>query len=399
MDGPTRDDEAPPGRFTANMPQRYLFNFERYAARGGLIRLPEDMRGFLARPTNAGDMSRFYFLCLAFDQITREGLKGDFAELGVYKGYTASLIATMARKLGRTAYLLDTFAGFSDADLKGIDARVRKGFADTSVEAVRALVGDQNVAFVPGYFPASAARIPADASFSLVHLDCDLHAPTASALEYFYPRLVPGGFLIIHDYSSLHWMGVEKAVDEFFATKPESVIPLPDSAGSAVIRKSRAPDRFANWYARRNAGLLGPDWTPAANLAPILGDGWSAPEGWGIWGIDEAHQFIVFLDAPPDRDIALEFDVGASLYAGAPREIGVFSGGRKLQDWIFSAAQNRSVRTLRIPPDHLPVGDDRLPVIVVEFRPAVVISVEEQRSRGGDQRRTGLSLHRVSRVA
>ena len=44
MDGPTRDDEAPPGRFTANMPQRYLFNFERYAARGETQRGPDDDR-------------------------------------------------------------------------------------------------------------------------------------------------------------------------------------------------------------------------------------------------------------------------------------------------------------------------------------------------------------------
>jgi len=29
----------------------------------------------------------------------------------------------------------------------------------------------------------------------------------------------------------------EKAIDEFFADKPESVIPIPDRAGTAAIRK------------------------------------------------------------------------------------------------------------------------------------------------------------------
>jgi O-methyltransferase len=50
-------------------------------------------------------------------------------------------------------------------------------------------------------------------------------------------HVVKGGFLVMHDYSSLWWDGVEKAVDEFFAVKPEKVIPIPDKSGTAVIRK------------------------------------------------------------------------------------------------------------------------------------------------------------------
>jgi O-methyltransferase len=48
---------------------------------------------------------------------------------------------------------------------------------------------------------------------------------------------VPGGFLIIHDYMSLYWDGVEKAINEFFADKPERFIPIPDKSGTIVIRK------------------------------------------------------------------------------------------------------------------------------------------------------------------
>ena len=42
-------------------------------------------------------------------------------ELGVYKGNTAFLLADLARAIGSTAYLLDTFGGFSPEDLRGID--------------------------------------------------------------------------------------------------------------------------------------------------------------------------------------------------------------------------------------------------------------------------------------
>jgi len=73
--------------------------------------------------------------------------------------------------------------------------------------------------------------------FSLVHLDCDLKKPTMAALEYFYPRIVKGGFLVMHDHSSYCWKGAEEAINEFFKDKPEWVIPVPDKSGSCVIRK------------------------------------------------------------------------------------------------------------------------------------------------------------------
>jgi hypothetical protein len=391
-----------PGHHGVNVPQRYSVNAQRYATRGGMVRVAEDAQGFLQGKDNAADMARYYFFCLVFDQIVKEGLTGDLAELGVYQGHTASLLATMARRLGSTAYLLDTFAGFNEADLKGIDAGVRMGFADTSIEAVRALVGEQNVRFVPGYFPSSAVQLPPDATFCLVHLDCDLYAPMASALAYFYPRLVPGGFLIVHDYSSLHWDGAERALHEFLADKAESLVPLPDSAGSAVIRKIRAPSRYDNWYVRRNARLIGPEWTPAANgkLAAILGDGWSSSEEWGVWGVDGAHELDVFVDRPPTGDIELQLEVAAMLLAGrAPREIKLFVGGRELETWIFTAERNRSVRTLRLSSQHLPAGNHDLPAIRVEFRPTVIAAANEANPEVGDQRRLGLALHRLRRAA
>jgi hypothetical protein len=384
------------------VPQRYSVNARRYAERGGLIRLAEDVRGFILDESNRADMARYYFFCLVFDQIMKEGLRGDFAELGVYKGHTASLLAIMARRLGSTAYLLDTFSGFSQADLKGIDLGIRMGFGDTSVEAVRALVGDENVQFVPGYFPSSAARIPDDARFCLAHLDCDLYAPMASALAYFYPRLVPGGFLIVHDYSSLHWDGAERALHEFLVDKSESLVPLPDSGGSAVIRKARTPDRHENWYARRNAGLFGPEWADAGNgkLAAILGDGWSTPEDWGQWGIDEVHEIFVFLSAPPEGDIVLEFDVTAFLLRDATyREVHIRIGGQTLDRWIFTSNENRAVRTLRIARPHWPPPNDGLPAVRVEFHPTEVAVAAEVRSNVDDRRRLGVALHRVRRIA
>jgi SAM-dependent methyltransferase len=227
-----------PGTFVGYLPDRYSDSYAAYVQSGGTFR-HDSVRGFFKgnQVNNRGDLARFYFLNMVCDQILKEGLRGDVAELGVYKGNTAFLLAELARKMGATAYLLDTFAGFSEDDLRGVDANLPVQFSDTSLAAVQSLVGTENVRFIQGYFPDSASQMPADLSLCLVHLDCDLYAPFQAALRYFYPRMVPGGFLILHDYANACWSGAEKAVDEFLADKPERVIPIPDKSGTAVLRK------------------------------------------------------------------------------------------------------------------------------------------------------------------
>jgi hypothetical protein len=121
--------------------------------------------------------------------------------------------------------------------LVGVDADKPEEFADTSLASVKGIVGEANVVYLLGCFPQTALAIPEEARFSLVHIDCDLYNPCHAALKFFYPRLVSGAFMVIHDYSSLYWDGIEKAVDEFFADKPERMVLIPDKSGSAVIRR------------------------------------------------------------------------------------------------------------------------------------------------------------------
>lgn len=226
--------------YVAKVPERYTTNRHLYEMQGGLAR-PEDADAFLSAG-GVGDHPRYFFLSLAVDQIVREKVTGDFAELGVYRGATAAVLAMMARRIGRSVYLLDTFEGFIERDLVDVNSGRDLQFSDTSIEAVRALVGEDELThYIKGHFPETASQIPDNKTFSLVHIDCDLYAPFKHALEYFWPRLSPGGFLVMHDYLSLHWAGTEKAVDEFFANKPESVVPIPDVSGTVVARKNRVP--------------------------------------------------------------------------------------------------------------------------------------------------------------
>lgn len=390
---------ARPWPYRADLPQRYSVNYSRYLSLGGPVGLDELVKGFIAGGMNQHDMARFYFFCLTFDQLAKEGLEGDLVELGTYNGHTATLLAGMARKLGKIAYVMDTFEGFHPGDLKGIDSAAGAGvFGDTSLEAVRALVGDDNVRYVKGYFPDTARELPPDGRYCLVHIDCDLYAPIKSALDYFYPRMVPGGFLVIHDYSSLYWSGAEKAVDEFFADKAEAPVALPDSAGSAVVRKARSPRSGGDWLVRKRAALLRDEWASAANggLQALLGTGWSGPEDWGVWGVGEAHELHLVLPDNITSEVELQADVHVPLVGSRTfQEVAVLLGDETHAKWTFTADHNRGARSVRLP---VPTAGGRrreFCAMKVVFRPASVAAPIDLDPDLTERRPLGMALHRV----
>src|SRR6266446_4691366 len=143
---------------------------------------------------NAGDLPRFYALILNIEQVLDENVTGDMAELGVYRGNSAAILAYYARIYHRAVLLFDTFEGFDQRDLVGVDESKANEFTDTSLDSVRDLVGAKDVRFVQGRFPHS---IPPDlyaSQFCLADIDCDLYEPAKAGLEFSYPRLSPGVF-------------------------------------------------------------------------------------------------------------------------------------------------------------------------------------------------------------
>ena len=81
-------------------------------------------------------------------------------------------------------------------------------------------------------------RSPCDLPpLALVSLDPDLYEPTLAGLCAFWPKLVPGGMILIHDYNSAQFEGAGKAVRSFCQERQLTVLPLADLHGSAVLLK------------------------------------------------------------------------------------------------------------------------------------------------------------------
>lgn len=172
---------------------------------------------------------------------------GDYAELGTFRGITASVIWPRKAK-GATFHCFDSFTGFDDRDLN--DARLqnlaeKKAFANTSLDLVQQRIAGgphPELAFHVGFFPETFAGLE-ETRFRFVHIDMDLADPIRHALEIFWPRMVDGGIILVHDYKSVRYPMAEETVNSFFAARGITVWPLSDRLGTAmVIRQPGMPD-------------------------------------------------------------------------------------------------------------------------------------------------------------
>jgi O-methyltransferase len=171
-------------------------------------------------------------------EIEKKGLKGNVAELGVYKGKFAKYINQYFPQ--RKLYLFDTFEGFDKRDIDQEKARNLvfgdQDFSDTSLGGVLAQMPfPENCIPVKGFFPESADRI--NDSFVFVSLDADLYEPLYQGLLFFYPKLVTGGYIFIHDFNNDAYKGARQAVEQFCAEQEINFLAIPDLGGSAVLMK------------------------------------------------------------------------------------------------------------------------------------------------------------------
>src|SRR5262245_4777412 len=177
-------------------------------------------------------------------QIARHAvsLPDQFAECGVYRGATAYLMAqALARASagaeGRKVHLFDSFVGLSEPAAED-GTYWSRGDMAAGLEEVRRNLGDhlERVAFYPGWIPERFAEV-AHLRFAFVHIDVDLYEPTREALAFFSDHMTPGGIILCDDYGFASCPGARQAMDEFFASRPETIIHLPTGQGMVFSRE------------------------------------------------------------------------------------------------------------------------------------------------------------------
>ena len=184
-------------------------------------------------PFTMTSIERMYALWKAARHVESAGIPGDFVECGVWRG-GSSMVAALTLDAERRLWLYDTFEGMSEptARDRAFDAerpvtdRWEEAKAEDGVLLARAPldlvqenmtstgVADGRVEYVVGKVEDTIPHRVPD-GIALLRLDTDWYESTRHELIHLYPRLSPGGVLIIDDYG--HWAGAREAVDEYFA--------------------------------------------------------------------------------------------------------------------------------------------------------------------------------------
>jgi len=176
-------------------------------------------------------------LIQAIRHIENRAIPGDLVECGVWRGGNLVIAGLLRDRLGfdRQIWAYDTFAGMTAptaADFKPaeeldvekkfarLDQGNRNDWCYASVEDVRqnfaSRVGNRDLRTIKGPVEETL-RQPGNLpdQIAILRLDTDFYESTKAELEILYPRLSPGGVLIVDDYGE--WAGARKAVDEYFA--------------------------------------------------------------------------------------------------------------------------------------------------------------------------------------
>ncbi len=186
--------------------------------------------------------------------VLEHGIPGDVIETGVWKGGMVVFMRGVLKAYRcseRKVWVADSFQGLPKPDpathLK--DAlfwylMYPLGHLTIPQEYVEGLFTrygllDDQVRFLKGWFKDTLANADI-AKLALARLDGDLYDSTYQALEVLYPKLSPGGYLIIDDYGVP--CGCQMAVDDYRAAHRIQE-PMVEVASSAIYwRKSPFSD-------------------------------------------------------------------------------------------------------------------------------------------------------------
>lgn len=217
-----RDEYSPETLLHIDAQRReFCREFRELAEVGRLVRDSLENIGY--RHTMIG-RARLENVAACLEAIQRGGVPGDLVECGVWRGGTTVFMRGFLRAFGiteRTVWVADSFSGPPPPSLpqdfpEDLSAARCPALA-ISLTTVKDLFArydllDSQVRFLPGWFKDTLPQAPI-IRLALLRIDADLYESTRDVLSALYPKVSPGGFVIVDDYYCIP--GCRQAVDEY----------------------------------------------------------------------------------------------------------------------------------------------------------------------------------------
>jgi hypothetical protein len=168
---------------------------------------------------------RLNSLQLCVENVIAQRVAGDLIETGVWRGGASIFMRALLKAYGvndRTVWVADSFEGLPEADAakhpydRKLDLHLSATLAVPLEEVKKNFerygLLDGQVRFLKGWFRDTLPEAPIT-RLAVLRLDGDHYESTMDALNSLYPKLSPGGYLIVDDYRMTE--GCDIAIKDF----------------------------------------------------------------------------------------------------------------------------------------------------------------------------------------
>lgn len=202
----------------------------------------------MADTDNYFKQCRSYRLQQLLESVMHSDLSGNIAECGCWRGHSSYIIATILARYNFSGKfnIFDSFeGGLSDKNVQDENVRInlsaedieqeKQIFASAEADLHRALSGFDFYQLYKGWIPERFNEIESE-EFIFVHIDVDLYRPTLDSLEFFYPRLIKGGVIVVDDFGYTQFPGAKTSVEEFLKGNECSLFLAEYTGGCFLIK-------------------------------------------------------------------------------------------------------------------------------------------------------------------
>jgi len=222
--------------FTSMFASDNLVTFDRNL---GFLEDRPFMTAFESTSPDAKEQSivwRLHVLAWAADHALSQ--EGDFVECGVFRGFSTAVLARYLgfEKVPKQWYLYDTFAGIPE-DQENVGSVSPEEYEDPNLYATvcERFAHFPNIKVIKGRVPEVLAEQSPE-RVALLHIDMNSAIAEVGALEVLFPRVVPGGIVVLDDYGWMYYREQKIAEDEFFSALGYRVLELPTGQGLVLKR-------------------------------------------------------------------------------------------------------------------------------------------------------------------
>lgn len=165
-------------------------------------------------------------------------LPGDFVECGVNRGGLSRAILEyidLSKPL-RKFYLLDTFEGFDPKVLTEVEKKRLNRFSnyENTYEEVKGTFSSfPNVKIIKGTVPNTLNQVDTE-RVSYLSIDMNCVGPEIAALDFFWPKMVKGGIIVLDDYCYDNFAEQNQAHAQWAANNGANILTIPTGQGVII---------------------------------------------------------------------------------------------------------------------------------------------------------------------